>query len=220
MINAVFFDLDGTLADTAPDLAWSLNELLAEKNKPALSYEIIRPVVSHGGNAMIKLGFGLNENEPGFSELRGRFLHIYQSRLHNGTQLFPGMPEVLDTLEQQSIIWGVITNKPGWLTNPLMEKLDLKHRAACVVSGDSTRERKPHPAPMYLACEISGSNPATSVYVGDAERDIQAGRASGMHTLVALYGYIDSHEKPEQWNADAMVSSPADILTWLRNHSS
>ncbi len=215
MINAVFFDLDGTLADTAPDLAWALNELLVENHKPALPFAIIRPVVSHGGNAMIKLGFGLNENEPGFSELRERFLQIYQTRLHNGTHLFPGMEDVLDTLEQQSITWGVITNKPGWLTSPLMEKLDLMHRAACVVSGDSTIERKPHPAPMYLACELSGSDPATSVYVGDAERDIRAGRAAGMHTLVALYGYIDTHEKPEQWNADAMIATPADIITWL-----
>lgn len=215
MINAVFFDLDGTLADTAPDLAAALNQLLTEHHQPTLPFTKIRPVVSHGGNALIQLAFGITETNPDFLSIRERFLRIYLTRLHNSTQLFEGMGAVLDTLESRQITWGVITNKPVWLTNPLMKKLGLTDRAGCIVCGDSTTHPKPHPAPMLLACEMTNSVPASSLYIGDAERDITAGRAAGMQTLVALYGYIDQDEAPEQWQAAGMISAPGEIIDWI-----
>jgi phosphoglycolate phosphatase len=217
MITTVFFDLDGTLADTAPDLAAALNQLLVEHRQPALPFEKIRPVVSRGGNALIQLAFDIPANDPAFLPLRERFLEIYQTRLHNSTYLFEGMAEVLDILESGQIAWGVITNKPAWLTRPLMEKLELTRRTACIVCGDSTANPKPHAAPMLLACELTHSKPADSLYVGDAERDVIAGRAAGMHTLVALYGYIDQEESPAQWQADGMINSPGEIVNWINN---
>ena len=217
MIEAVFFDLDGTLADTAPDLAAALNQLLAEQNRTVLPFDVIRPTVSLGGNAMIRLAFDIDEDKPEFASLRQRFLAIYEARLHNGTRLFPGIPQVLDKLEEDDLVWGVITNKPSWLTNPLMQKLGLDKRAHCIISGDSTKQRKPHPAPMLHACEITGSDPGYSLYIGDAERDIEAGRAAGMYTLIARYGYLGKDEKPSQWRADGMISDPIEIIDWIHN---
>ena len=217
MISTVFFDLDGTFADTAPDLAAALNQLLKEHGQPNLSMDEIRPTVSLGGNAMIKLAFGIDESSVGFNSKRQRFLDIYSERMHNSTKLFQGMQDVINTLESDNIIWGIITNKPAWLTDPLMQKLDMEKRAACIISGDTTNFRKPHPAPMHHACELTHSKPENTLYVGDARRDIEAGRAAGMHTLIALYGYISSDEDPDEWLADGMVSNPHEIITWLRN---
>jgi phosphoglycolate phosphatase len=217
MITAVFFDLDGTLADTAPDLAAALNQLLVEHHQPPLPFTKIRPVVSHGGNALIQLAFGMTDTHPDFLPVRERFLQIYQTRLHNSTHLFEGVETVLETLESRQMTWGVITNKPAWLTHPLMEKLGLTDRAGCIVCGDSTTHPKPHPAPLLLACEMTNRVPSSSLYIGDAERDITAGRAAGMHTLVALYGYIDQEETPEQWQADGKISRPGEILDWIEN---
>ena len=216
-IKTVFFDLDGTLADTAPDLAGALNQLLEENNQSALPYAQIRPVVSYGGNALIKLAFGISEDQPRFAILREHFLELYQARLHNSTSLFPGIAEVLNTLETQNITWGVITNKPAWLTNPLMQQLGLIGRAACIICGDSTAYSKPHPAPMQLANEITNTQAKTSLYVGDAKRDIEAGQAAGMHTLVALYGYIGDEDKPNDWHADGTIQSPLEIIDWISN---
>jgi len=217
MIKAVFFDLDGTLADTAPDLAASLNQLLAEQGKAVLTFDVIRPTVSLGGNALVRLAFNIDEDKPEFISLRQRFLEIYKSRLHSGTHLFPGMPRVLDTLESDGLVWGVITNKPSWLTLPLMQKLGLDKRAKCIICGDTTENKKPHPAPMLHACKITDSDPGCSLYVGDAERDIEAGRAAGMHTLIAQYGYIGKDEEPSQWQADGVISDPGEIIDWIHN---
>lgn len=217
MIRAVFFDLDGTLADTAPDLAAALNALLEEQQQPKLPYELIRPVVSHGGNALIRLAFNISEEQAEFQSLRERFLALYQARLHNSTTLFAGMPDVLERLEKENMAWGVITNKPAWLTNPLMEQLGLVGRAACVVCGDSTAYSKPHPAPLQLANEITNTRPESSVYIGDARRDIDAGKAAGMFTLVACYGYLGKEDKPETWGADGIVRTPAEIIDWINN---
>ena len=219
MISSVFFDLDGTLADTAPDLAAALNHLLREQGKPALSLESIRPAVSLGGNAMVKLGFSIKEDDPEFDELRQRFLDIYQQRLHQDTHVFPGVEEVLDYLEGKNMIWGVITNKPEWLTIPVMEQLKLTQRAACIISGDTTEYRKPHPKPMLYACEVAKCNPETALYVGDALRDIEAGRAAGMKTLTADYGYIVNGENLDEWNADGNISKPEDIIDWLNKEN-
>lgn len=219
-INTVFFDLDGTLADTAPDLAKALNQLLEEKNKTALPFKEIRPVVSHGGNALIRLAFNISENQPEFSSLKERFLQLYQSRLHNGTTLFAGMADVLEILEKENFIWGVITNKPAWLTNPLMQQLGLVGRAACIISGDSSAYSKPHPAPLQLANEITNTKPESCIYIGDAKRDIDAGRAAGMYTLVACYGYLGNEDQPETWNADGMVQSVPEIIDWINKFNS
>lgn len=215
MIHTVLFDLDGTLLDTAPDLAHALNTLLQEQGQPALPYERIRPVVSHGGRALIETGFNITENEPGFDDLRRRLLEIYRDNISNHTCLFPGMEELLEQLETRQFNWGVVTNKPAWLTEPLLANLNLASRAACIVSGDTTQNRKPHPEPMLYACTSAGSQAAQCVYIGDAQRDIEAGRQAGMKTLAALYGYIGTQDQPEKWGADALVDNPLEILEWL-----
>ncbi len=212
---SVLFDLDGTLLDTAPDLADALNKLLVEEGKTELPFATIRPVVSHGGNALIKLGFGLEPGSKGFTRLRDRFLDIYKENIAARTTLFPGMAELLAFLEERQIPWGVVTNKPSWLTDPLMAKLGLDKRAACVVSGDTAKQAKPHPAPLYYACEKTGHDPEHCIYIGDHQRDIDAGNAAGMLTLVALFGYIDEHDSPEHWLADGLIESPLQTIDYL-----
>ena len=214
-ITTVLFDLDGTLLDTAPDLADALNTVLAENRREPLPYETIRGVVSHGGMALIKLGFGLDESSPDFEPLRQRLLSIYRANLSGKTRPFPGMAELLEQLEQGGRNWGVVTNKPAWLTEPLMQDLGLLQRAACVVSGDTLDERKPHPAPMLHASELAGSRPEQCVYIGDARRDIEAGRNARMHTLLALFGYFMDGDRPGEWQADGFLEQPLDLLAWL-----
>jgi len=218
MIRTVLFDLDGTLADTAPDLARALNELLVENGRKPLPYETIRPQVSHGATALITLGFGLQPEAPGFEALRQRLLANYQAGLCRETRLFPGMTAVLAALRMRGCNWGVVTNKPAFLTEPLMTALGLGTDAACIVSGDSTANRKPHPGPMLHACALAGSRPEQCLYVGDAERDVTAGKMAGMPTLVALFGYIGDNERPQDWGADGMVQHPGEILVWLSAH--
>jgi 2-phosphoglycolate phosphatase len=217
-IRTVLFDLDGTLLDTAPDLADALNTVLVEQGHAPLPFEHIRPVVSHGGIALIELGFRLERTDPAFESLRQRLLEIYRANLSVRTRPFPGMPELLDAIEARGLNWGVVTNKPGWLTDPLLQELGLYERAACVVSGDTLDERKPHPAPMLYACEQAGSTAAQCVYVGDAQRDIEAGNNAGMHTLVALFGYIQADDDPHGWAASAAINTPGEVLDWLDSH--
>ena len=216
-IRTVLFDLDGTLADTAPDLANALNTLLVEEGKKALPYETIRPEVSHGATALIKLGFGVGPGDAGFDRLRVRFLALYSADLCLHTKLFTGIEPLLKSLQQQGINWGIVTNKPAFLTDPLVAQLNLAPGPICVISGDSTNNRKPHPEPMLLACTQAGSQPRECLYVGDAERDIQAGRHAGMKTLVALFGYISKDETPQNWGADGMIHAPREILDWLKS---
>jgi len=168
---------------------------------------------------MVKLAFSIEEDDPEFDGLRIRFLDIYQQRLHQDTHVFPGIDEVLDYLERENMTWGVVTNKPEWLTNPVMEQLKLTQRAACIISGDTTDYRKPHPGSMLHACEVARCDPATSLYVGDALRDIEAGRAAGMKTLTAAYGYIANDENPDEWNADGNISKPEEIIDWLKKEN-
>ena len=216
-LRTVLFDLDGTLADTAPDISFALNTLLEEQGRPPLPYAVIRPVVSHGSNTLVTLAFGLQQKDAGFAPLKERFLAIYESHLAVDTCLFPGMAELLETLTAQGRNWGVVTNKPGWLTDPLLQQLGVAHRAACIISGDTTAHRKPHPAPMLLACRQAGSKPGQCVYIGDAQRDIEAGKNAGMYTLVARFGYIGADEQPQLWEADAMVDTPTAIMEWILN---
>jgi 2-phosphoglycolate phosphatase len=214
-IRTVLFDLDGTLLDTAPDLAQALNAVRIENNRPPLPYEAIRPVVSHGGIALIELGFELEQSDPAFDPLRQRLLEIYRENISRLTRPFPGITELLEKLEKRGLSWGVVTNKPGWLTDPLLKDLDLYDRAVAVVSGDTLDERKPHPAPMLYACELANSEPGQCVYIGDAQRDIEAGINAGMHTLVALFGYLQEQDDPRNWQADDMIETPMELLTWL-----
>ena len=217
-IRTVLFDLDGTLADTAPDLAHALNALLIEEGKQALPYDIIRPEVSHGASAMVTLGFGQKPGDSDFDRLRQRFLVLYTENLCRHTRLFEGIPSLLQALKKQGMNWGVVTNKPAFLTDPLMAQLNPQPAPICVVSGDTVPNRKPHPEPMLHACAAAGSRPEQCLYVGDAERDILAGRHAGMKTLVALFGYINGHETPERWGADGMIRAPGDILDWLKQN--
>jgi len=215
-LKTVLFDLDGTLADTAPDLADALNTVLGNNGKTPLPFEQIRPVVSHGGIALVRLGFGIEPEHPEFDALRQQLLDIYASGIANKTQLFPGMAELLNSIETAGMNWGVVTNKPAWLTEPLLDALQLTQRAASIVSGDTLPERKPHPSPLLYACEQAGSHSMECVYVGDAERDIVAGHRAGMKTVVALFGYIGKDDKPETWGADALLESPQHIKEWLQ----
>lgn len=218
-IRTVLFDLDGTLLDTAPDLVDALNAILLEQQRQPLGFEVIRGVVSHGGKALIRLGFAMDESHPDFDPLRRRLLAIYRDNLSNKTRPFPGMSELLGQLEHRGLNWGVVTNKPAWLTEPLLQTLGLFERAACVVSGDSLDESKPHPAPMLYACELAGSRPEQCVYVGDAQRDVEAGRNANMHTLVALFGYFTDGDRPREWQADGMITHPRELLDWLDRRS-
>jgi phosphoglycolate phosphatase len=214
-IKAVLFDLDGTFADTAPDLAAALNQVLREEGKSALPFEAIRPVVSHGGVALIKLGFKIMPDHADFERLRQRLLVIYENNISTHTTVFDGIEELLLNLENQQITWGIVTNKPGWLTDPLMDALGYSQRAATIVSGDTTAERKPHPEPLFHACRKINCLPQECIYVGDAERDIVAGKNAGMKTLAALFGYIEAEDDPLSWGADATINHPAEIMTYL-----
>lgn len=213
-IQHILLDLDGTLADTAQDLAFTLNRLLQNEGHQPLAFEKIRPVVSHGATAMIELGFGDALPADKFKQLIQQFLDIYQNHLTHKTTLFPGMTELLETIEARGQLWGVVTNKPSWLTDPLMEELGLAQRAACIVSGDTVEQKKPHPQPMHHACELMGVSAAECIYVGDAQRDIEAGQRAGMKTLAALFGYISEGDDPANWGADGMIEHPREIIEW------
>jgi 2-phosphoglycolate phosphatase len=212
--QALLLDLDGTLLDTAPDMAAALNVLLLEEQREALPYERIRPVVSHGSTGLIRLAFGtLEESER--QRLINRFLVIYSNALAQHTKLFEGFTPLLQQLRDHGLPWGIVTNKPAWLTDPLVATLGLTTQAACVVSGDTTRERKPHPLPLLHAAQLIGIAPANCLYVGDAERDIQSARAADMESAVALWGYIAETDEPRAWQADGMIERPEHLQPWL-----
>lgn len=217
MIRAVLFDLDGTLLDTAPDLGNALNEMRRRRGLPPLPQEHLRPQASHGTHGLLRLGFGLAPDHPDFPALRLEFLDIYQASLTVHTRLFPGMDTVLDALEGRDIAWGVVTNKPARFTLPLMESFNLLSRAACVVSGDTCAQPKPHPEPVLHACRLAGVAPGECIYVGDAERDIIAARAATMPAIVALYGYLGEDDQPQTWQGDACIHQPAGLLDYLDN---
>jgi 2-phosphoglycolate phosphatase len=214
LARALLLDLDGTLLDTAPDMAAALNALRRAEGAAPLPFAAIRPHVSHGARALVQLGFGAVEPER-HEALRLRFLALYRERLSDSTQLFAGWEAVLARLEAGALPWGIVTNKPGWLTAPLLVAVGLAARAGCVVAGDTLPERKPHPAPLLHAAALLGHAPQACLYAGDAERDIIAGRAAGMRTLAMRFGYLAAHEDPARWQPDAVASEPADVLDWL-----
>jgi len=215
MIKAALFDLDGTLADTAADLGYALNRLRLLHGLRELPFAQIRPVASHGTRGLLKLGFKVDPKDPLFPKLREMFLNLYEENLCRETKLFPGMPETLKQLETRKLAWGIVTNKPGRFTLPLMKQLGLELRAACIISGDTCIHPKPHPAPLLAACEVMKIAPKYCVYVGDDLRDIQAGQAANMRTIVAGYGYLGNGADPSSWGASGLIEHPKDLLTYL-----
>ena len=212
MPEAVLFDLDGTLADTAPDLGGALNQLMLEQGRSPLPMEKLRPHVSSGARGMIGAGLGITPADPGYLELQQRFLAIYQESLCIGTQLFAGMAQHLDELEGRGIPWGIVTNKSQRFAIPLMEGLGLRQRSACIVCGDSAQRAKPHGHPMQLASAVMGIATSHCIYVGDDERDVLSVRAAGMKTIIAAWGYLGDGKPPSTWGADGIAAAPQDIL--------
>jgi N-acetyl-D-muramate 6-phosphate phosphatase len=212
--HAVLFDLDGTLLDTARDMTQALNELRRQEGLEPLAFAQVRNQVSHGASALVRLAFP-HASEAESLPLRDRLLEIYRSALAVHTLPFEGVLELLERLEREGVLWGIVTNKPGFLTEPLLEQLALRERAGVIVSGDTLPQRKPHPLPLLHAARRLGVEPSSSAYVGDAERDVLAARAAGMRAVVACFGYIGPEESPRDWPADAWVQSPREIYDWL-----
>ncbi|MFZ5580662.1 MAG: phosphoglycolate phosphatase [Pseudomonadota bacterium] len=213
--QAFLFDLDGTLVDTAPDMAGALNRLRAEHDIAPLPFDAIRPWVSHGATALVKLGFGHDLSTEQLEALRLRYLDIYAAHLCVDSVLFPGMAGVLEALEAQGRAWGVVTNKPSFLTEPLLEGLRLHTRAGCIVSGDTLPVRKPDPAPVRHACGLLGLPESACVMIGDAERDIASARAAGSPSIAAAFGYVLEGDDPHAWGADAVVEHAEELHGWI-----
>ena len=213
MIAAILFDLDGTLIDTAPDMGAALNNLLIEEGLAPIPLQIIRPYVSQGALVLTRLGFSEQVAESEIEPLRLRYLDHYRAIVADDSVLFDCFEEVLDRLEQRSIPWGIVTNKPQWLTTPLLEQMGLHQRAAVVICGDTLKKRKPHPLPLIVAAETIGIACKDCIYVGDDPRDIEAGRAAKMKTLIAAYGYISEDTSLDEWQAEGIIERPLDLLT-------
>lgn len=215
VVEAVLFDLDGTLADSAPDLGAALNLLLLEEDKAPLPLDQTRPHTSSGVRGLLGAGFDLRPDDADYAALAKRFLDHYERLLCQGTTLFPGILELLDGLDQRGVRWGIVTNKMQRFTLPLVEGLGLRQRAACIISGDTSPRAKPHPDPLLLGCVAARVPPARSLYVGDDPRDIVAGRSAGLGTVAAAYGYLGVEAPIEAWQADAVVTEPEQILGLL-----
>ena len=210
--KGVFFDLDGTLADTAPDLVAAANQLLIARNLAPKQYEVLRPCASAGARGLIGGAFGIDPEHPDFIPLRDEFFANYEKALLVNSVLFEGVDHLLDQLDNAKLPWGIVTNKSERFTNPLTDLMGLRHRAASTVSGDTTAYSKPHPEPILHAARIANIDPSSSVYVGDDIRDIVAGKAAGMKTIAAAYGYCGCAEPPEAWGADYLVYHPKELL--------
>ena len=219
MIDAVLFDLDGTLADTAPDMAHTVNLMRKRRGLAPVAAESVRAHVSKGARGMITSAFGIGADHADFAAMREEFLALYADNLCIDTRLFPGMDELLAHLEGESKPWGVVTNKFERLARPLIAALGLADRAAVVIGGDTCARSKPFPDPLLLAAELIGVAPARVLYVGDDERDVQAARAAGMPVVAAGYGYLGDGPAPELWGADAIVQSVAELERWVREPS-
>lgn len=212
--SGVLFDLDGTLVDTAPDMVEVLQHMQRDLGVDAVDYELGRSFVSNGSLGMIKLGFG-EPDEKRRTDLQQDYLQRYSKQLFKHSRVFDGLDPILKTLESKVMPWGVVTNKPAFLTEPLMRGLGLASRSTVTVSGDTLPQRKPDPAPLLHACVLAGIEPERTLFVGDAQRDIEAGRRAGMQTIAAGYGYIVACDDPMQWGADFFVESVADLCQLL-----
>jgi phosphoglycolate phosphatase len=214
MIKAVLFDLDGTLADTAPDLGAALNRMRAARGLDAVPIDKIRPCASHGARGLLGLGFDVSPADDTYEALRDEFLDLYEHDLFNETQLFPGVAELLNSLEARGLPWGVVTNKAERFALPLLELMALTDRAACIIGGDTTGKTKPHPEPLLAASRRINVPPGDCIYVGDDRRDVEAALAAGMRSAVAKYGYLNGSD-PLTWGATWLISRPTDLLTHI-----
>lgn len=213
-IKAVLFDLDGTFADTAPDLARALNAMRAARGLPAVPVERTRPVTSTGARGLLRVGFGIEPGDPDYAVMREEFLRLYAQNLCRETTLFIGMETLLEGIEARGLKWGIVTNKAEWLAKPLVEQLGLARRCACVIGGDTTGRLKPDPAPLLAASTAVAVDAQSCCYVGDDRRDVEAGRAAGMRTIAVRYGYLNGGV-PADWGADAVVDCPEDVLSHI-----
>ena len=210
--HGVFFDLDGTLADTAPDLVAATNKLLLARNLSAKPYELLRPYASAGARGLLEGAFGISPDHPDFISLRDEFYVNYEQAILVDSKLFDGMNDLLEQMEKANLPWGIVTNKSERFTHPLTDLMGLRHRAVYTVSGDTTPHSKPHPEPILHAARIANLDPNKSLYVGDDIRDVIAGKAAGMKTVAAAYGYCGCEEPPEAWGADFIIQTPQELL--------
>lgn len=215
MIRAVLFDLDGTFADTAPDLCRALNIMRTARGLAPVAIADTRRVTSLGARGLLGVGFGIGPEHADYLTMREEFLRLYENNLCCDTVLFPGIAELTDRLEQRKIIWGIVTNKAERFAKPLLQQLGYGQRAACIIGGDTTAHMKPHPAPLLAAAQLIGIAPQACLYVGDDARDIQAGHAAGMRTVAVRFGYLNG-SNPDTWGADSIVSTPAEIENLLK----
>jgi phosphoglycolate phosphatase len=212
---AVLFDLDGTLVDSAPDLAGSANDLRCAQGLAPLPYQSLRPFVGTGARGMVGAAFGVQPGHAGFESLRDAFLARYEQRMLDQSRRFDGVTELLAAIESAGLRWGIVTNKIERYALPIVAGLALNRPGAVLVAGDTTPHAKPHPEPLFEAARRLGLQPSQCAYVGDDRRDIEAGRAAGMATVAAAWGYLGHGERVEDWAADAIVEQPADLLRWL-----
>ena len=211
--RALLFDLDGTLADTAPDLAAAVNLLRTARGMQPSPYELLRPVASAGARGLIGVAFGMTPEDPGYDALRVSFLDHYAAQIADNTTLFEGITELLLHLQEQGLQWGIVTNKPARYTDALVPQIGLQ-QAGCVISGDTTAHAKPHPEPLLEAARRLNLKPEDCWYIGDDLRDIVAGKAAGMPSIAAAWGYCGNSE-PLAWNADAIAAHPLDLISML-----
>jgi 2-phosphoglycolate phosphatase len=214
-LSCVLFDLDGTLVDTAPDLIACLNNALGIHQLDTVDAEYVKPFISLGALPMINASVSEAVSEAEKTRILDTMLNCYENNIAKHAVFYAGMIGTLATIEQYGLKWGVVTNKRKRFTDPLMDALDLTRRAACIISGDSTANPKPHPEPMLAACQQAGVHPHECVYIGDASHDIEAGKSVRMKTLAAVYGYIKPNDNPETWGADALIDSPEQLITWI-----
>jgi len=210
-LGAVLFDLDGTLIDSAPDLAGACNEMRIERGLAPLPYERLRRMVGSGARGMVGVSFGLVPDSPGYLELRDEFLARYEARMTRETKVFDEIVPVLAWLEREELPWGIVTNKATRFAVPLVASLGLGGRAAALVCGDTVAHSKPHPAPLLEAARRLGVAPEDCAYVGDDRRDVDAGRAAGMLTIIAAWGYLGEGDAPDAWGADHLISRPDEL---------
>ncbi|WP_460480740.1 HAD-IA family hydrolase [Comamonas humi] len=214
-IKAVLFDLDGTLIDSAPDLGAAADQMRVARGMPSLPLDLYRPLAGSGARGMLKVAFGMSPEDEAFPDMREEFFQNYERRMTQATTIFDGVPELLADLVNRQLHWGVVTNKSKRFTEPLTQQMPLFATAGAIVSGDTTPHSKPHPAPLLEAARRIGVEPEACVYVGDDERDMLAGKAAGMLTVAAVYGYLGEKQSVTHWQADAVITSPFELLNRL-----